>query len=91
MSGSDVTSTDVIFICGSVSDEPMAPQFIRAGDDPYYLTMKFGALSFDVKGRYMKENMPSKYVFIGANIREEVKKYAATLMGKHVEALLDYG
>ena len=58
----------------------MAPQFIRAGDDPYYLTMKFGALSFDVKGRYMKKNMPSRYVFIGANIREEVKKYAATLM-----------
>ena len=65
---------------GGEDDEPMAPQFIRAGDDPYYLTMKFGALSFDVKGRYMKKNMPSKYVFIGANIREEVKKYAATLM-----------
>jgi len=75
----------------SFHDEPMAPQFIRAGDDSYYLITKFGALSFDVKGSYMKKNMPSKYVFIGANIREEVKKYAATLMGKHVEALSDYG
>ena len=64
----------------SFHDEPMAPQFIRAGDVPYYLTMKFGALSLDAKGRYMKKNMPSKYVFIGANIHQEVKKYATTLM-----------